>query len=188
MDSAAFIDEPTIIQRILYKEKSDLKSLAQKCLELEKSDYSKISQSQREDLIVSIQEDFNSLEQITEKQSILHELYLSEKEYHVARQEVLAKEIEKYVQEVAVLRQELENEKSQRANLLEYETYAKQINGLPRCEDTNEAIQKVMKMYGEVNELIGKKTEILKGTEKKSLEIMEQLKGLIEGTGEDCME
>ena len=70
----SFLDEETIMKRIIYKEKPDLKSLAQKCLELEKVDYSKIHPSQRDEILAGLHEDLNSLEQITEKHGVLHEL------------------------------------------------------------------------------------------------------------------
>ena len=170
------------MERILYKEKPDLKSLAQKCLELERIDYSKIHPSQRDEIIAGLKEDLSSLEQITEKQSVLHELYQSEKRYHESRQSALGLEIQKYTEEVIQLRQELESEKNQRANLLEYENYAKHINAIPRCEETMELIQSILEQHEEVNTQIMVKANMVNRAENTSQEILRQLRALIEST------
>lgn len=137
------IDEDTIIRRLLYKEKPDLHSLAQKCIELEKTDYSKIRPSQRDELIAALNEDLNSLEQFTEKQSVLHDMHQKEAEFHKQRQQELQIEIEQCMQEIKRLKEENEQENIKRLNLLEYEKLAKEINSLPKKDASLNEISRI---------------------------------------------
>ena len=137
------IDEETIIQRLLYKEKPDLNSLAHKCVDLEKVDYSKIKVSQMDEIVMGLLEDLNSLEQFTEKQSVLHDMYVKEVNFHQDKQAELSSFVNSYTHEIQFLKQSLEQEKSKRQNLLEFEKYAKDINSLPTRDQSLAEIAKI---------------------------------------------
>jgi hypothetical protein len=137
------IDEETILRRLLFKEKADLHSLAQKCIELEKTDYAKIRPSQRDELIAALQEDLNSLEQFTEKQAVLHDMHLKEIRSHQEKQSILKLQVDECLEEIRKLKQENEEEKNKRSNLLEYEKQAKEINTLPKKDLSSLEISKI---------------------------------------------
>ena len=181
MDPVALLDEVTIMKRILYKEKPDLKSLTQKCLEFEKLDYGKLNPIQKDEVLSGLYEDLNSLEQMTEKQGVLFEFYSKEYFFQENRQETLKNEVKQCSDEILELRKELELEKYQRANLLEYEGYAKHINTLPRCEEIVENIKKIEEDYEDINKKIEEKKELLAKVEKMSKEIIDGINYLIEG-------
>lgn len=171
----AFLDEETIMQRILYKEKPDLKSLAQKCLELEKADYSKITSKERDEILSSLYEDLNSLDQITEKQAVLYEMHKTEMDYHTLRQNEVSNEIEVYTSDINELRKILDVEKDLRSNLLEYEACAKHINTLPKCSETHESIDSIINQLDAVNTKIREKQDLINHLETLSSQILNNM-------------
>lgn len=179
MDPSGYIDDETIIKRLIYKEKPDMRSLAQKCIELEKIDYSKVHASERDENIRTLHEELNSLEHMTEKQAVLHEMFVSEQDFHKKKQEELKKDIENCAREIEELKEELVQEKNFRANLLEYEAYAKNINTLPRCEETMELIEKVDEQHAEVCKIMEMKNEKLREVEMRCKNIVENIKDMI---------
>lgn len=176
------IDEDTIIQRLLYKEKPDLNSLAHKCVELEKVDYAKIKVSQRDEIILGLLEDLNSLEQFTEKQSVLHDMYVKEVNFHQDKQAELGSLTNTYLHEIQFLKQSLEQEKSKRQNLLEFEKHAKDVNSLPTREQSLAEIAKIELEIDQVRRIRTEKEMKIYGLQMSGSEVLKKLKEMLKTT------
>jgi hypothetical protein len=186
MDNSGFVDEETIVKRILYKEKPDLRSLAQKCLELEKLDSARLSDAQLSEVFTQIYEEISSIELMTEKQKVLAEMYDSELDFHREKQAGLVEKIGECQEEVNMLKRELEEEKRKRMNLIEYEAQAKHINMLPRCDETMSEIEKVERKFMEKCKEVERKEGIGKEIEAECRGILKRIREIVGDVEKEC--
>lgn len=178
------IDEETIIQRLLFKEKPDLNSLAHKCVELEKIDYAKIKHAQKDELFLALLEDLNSLEQFTEKQSVLHDMFIKETSYHQERQIELSLLMKSNTEEIQALKLELEQEKSKRQNLLEFEKHAKDINSLPTRDQSLGEISRIDYEIEQIRRIRKDKEMRILELENSGVEFLKTLKEMLKTSEE----
>ena len=147
--------EETILKRLVQKEKPTFRALAQNCLKL--SFWETLSDDQRTQVFQEVSADIEALSLQLTQQRLSYKANVEDLETLQTTETSLQKQILDIQAQIENLISEFNCEKSQRANFLEYEEKAAQVNKLPTTQELQQDIETIDLEIQQVQESINYK-------------------------------
>lgn len=149
-------EDEAIANRLLYKEKLPLRTLTQKCLLIDKT----VKAEALCQLFNEIEEELEAVEYSYEKQLLIKNASLRDQEAFAQQIKVFEAERSALINSIDSLKDEIGQASKSKANMLEFEEVARQINALPSKVTLGQEIEDIDGEIAALNAEIEYKQEV----------------------------